>query len=248
MKICQTLNTHHTEDDVRDRSLVARAQSFAREGHEVQLVSPVNAPAGLHEREPRFVRRFVGAAEPTEPSESKFDAEIVHAHEPFLAGEEALRLSDRFQAPLVFTAGFRPKKLLPLSPAEADAMDAFLDKLEVCYANHCDLVIAPSSELAVKLFENGVARPIHVVPDSVAAADTDEPAAPSESSRRLLEIYQEAIHQRRARGRAAEVGHMARLRRELANAWRKIQPAREDASARPRGLFSPVGDENALPC
>jgi len=244
MIILQLTNTRASDDDAEARSILADARALAEAGHEVTLVSPAEDRATLADRLPRFVGAalrpaFSALATLSGPATPAPAPELVHVHHPFLVGEEALRIAALHDAPLVFTATLRYENPFPLPAPEAAHLRLFIEKLGVCFANRCDLVVAPAPAVAVRLFEGGVLRPIHVV------ADYDPPAA---RARRLAAIYEEARAKRRARGPLRDPGGPPRLRRELALAWNKIHPAAPAPARRARGVFASLRDGSALPC
>ena len=244
MIILQLTNTRASDPETEARAILADAQALADAGHEVTLVSPAEDRATLADRIPRFIGAalrpaFAAVSALVEPALAPPAPELVHVHHPFLVGEEALRIAALHDAPLVFTATLRYENPFPLPAAEADHLRAFIEKLGICFANRCDFVVAPSAAVAVRLFEGGVLRPIHVV-------SHDDP--PGLRAARLAKIYDEACANRRARGPVRDTAPAARLRRDLALAWHKIHPAATPPPRRTRGVFALLRDGSALPC
>lgn len=244
MILLQLTNTLVSDHDAEARSIVDSARALAEEGHEVTLVTPLEDRPALLDRAPRFAGAAVwpdaaAAVADAAPPHPDARPDLVHVHHPFLVGEEALRLADKHGAPLVFSATLRYENPFPLPPAEAAHLRSFIEKLGICFANRCDVVVAPSATVAMRLFEGGVARPIHVVP---------EDDVPSARAARLLGIYTEAIARRRARGPVRECGPAGRLRRELALAWNRIHPDVSISGRRPGGVFAGLRGGSALPC
>lgn len=211
MNIRQLTNRSASESATEECDPAAAAAALAEAGHKVMLLSPAWPPAPG--RPDGFESRVFGGRGATNAP-----ADIVHAHEPFLAGEHALLLAAEADAPLVFTAGLRYDSPLALPDAEAAALRSFVDKLGVCFANLCDAVIAPSPALARRLLKQGVTRPIHVAEKASAAS-----ALPSHAAR-LIEIYEETLR-RRGERRPASCLRTARLHEELAHAWERARPA-----------------------
>jgi hypothetical protein len=244
MIILQLTNTRASDTGAEACAIMADARALVEAGHDVTRVSPVEAQASLADRLPRFVRAalrpvFAAVSAAPEPARSAAPPELVHVHHPFLVGEEALRISALHDVPLVFTATLRYENPFPLPAPEAAQLRAFIEKLGVCFANRCDVVVAPDPVIAVRLFEGGVLRPIHVV------AKDDAPPA---RARRLTEIYEDARAKRRARGPVRETAASDRLRRELALAWSKVHPAASSFTRRSRGVLAGLFDGSALPC
>ena len=206
------------------------------------FVAPEPAAHHTPGRAPRFTRTFADGDAGEPPPPPLFAPDLVHAHQPFLAGEEALRLAAEHDAPLIFTAGRAYSPPSPLPPGEAVHLAGFLDTLGVCFANRCDAVVAPCPALAVRLFERGVVRPIHVVPDA------DTPEAAEAGARRLIEIYSEALRQRRARGALRDNARSGHLLGELAVAWARVHPTDPARVRRFRGAFAPFRDGATLTC
>jgi|GEM_PF-5416105 hypothetical protein len=238
MILLQLTNSAAAGREAEANGVVACARALAEAGHEVTLITPAEDRPSLADRRPRFVDTAVRPrSAPPAPSQSRPD--LVHVHDPFLVGEEALRLSELHQTPLVFTSSLRYEEPLPLSPAEAGRLRVLVEKLNLCFANRCDVVVAPSAAVAVRLFEGGVIRPIHVV------SEDDTPAA---KAARLLKLYAETVAKRRARGPVRECGAAGRLRRELALAWKRVHPGAPDSGRGSRGVLAGLRDGSALPC
>ena len=245
MTILQLTNTRASETDPDNRAVIADARALADAGHDVTLVSPAEPSASLADRLPRFVgaalRPLLSAVSPVPvPAHSPSAPDTVHVHHPFLVGEEALRIAALHDAPLVFTSTLRYENPFPLPVPEAAHLRTFIEKLCVCFANRCDVVVARNAAVAVRLFEGGVTRPIHVVAG-------EHP--PEVRARRLGEIYEEAREKRLSRGGPVrETGACGRLRRELVLAWNKVHPAASSSTRRHRGVLAGFRDGSALPC
>lgn len=241
MILFQLTNTLVSDQDAEARAILACSRALADAGHEVTLLTPAEQRPVLLDPRPRFIGAALSpaACSPDEETPTETRPDLVHVHHPFLVGEEALGIAERHDAPLVFTATLRYENPFPLPPAEAAHLRAFIEKLGICFANRCDTVVAPSPAVAVRLFEGGVTRPIHVVPD--------EDAAPARAAR-LVEIYTEAVTKRRSRGPVRECGAAGRLRHELALAWNRVHPAAPTSSRGARGVLAGLRDGSALPC
>lgn len=240
MILLQLTNTPAT--DRESRPLVACARALADAGHEVTLITPAEDRPSLRDRRPRFVDAAVPPASAPRPAGGtppEARADLVHVHHPFLVGEEAVRLAALHEAPLVFTSSLQYENPFPLPPAEAARLRAFIEKLSLCFANRCDAVVAPSAAVAVRLFEGGVTRPIHVVAEEESAVVR---------AGRLLKIYAETLANRRARGPVRECGAAGRLRRELASAWHLVHPGAAASEPGRRGVLAGFRDGSALPC
>ncbi len=96
-----------------------------------------------------------------------FKPDIVHAHHPFLLGENALRVAASANVPLVFTHHTMYEQYTHYVPGDSPAMQRFVVQLTTDYANLCDRVFAPSESVAAMLRNRGVIAPIEVVPTGV---------------------------------------------------------------------------------
>jgi glycosyltransferase involved in cell wall biosynthesis len=143
--------------------------------------------------------------------------DVIHSHHPFLLGELARRLSDRWRVPLVFTHHTMYEQYT-YSMGEAGKgsfAPTFVAQLATEYANNCDCVIAPSESTRDILRSRGVVAPIEVVPTGV---DVDRFARGDKQAwRRRLGIP----------ASAPIIGHVGRLAKEknlgfLAQAVRRV--------------------------
>jgi hypothetical protein len=245
MIILQLTNTRMSGTDADVCPIVSDARALTEAGHDITLITPAEATASLVDRLPRFVaaalRPILAAVsgESDHPAPTAPTPELVHVHHPFLVGEEALRIAALHNAPLVFTATLRYENPFPLPAPEAAHLRTFIEKLGICFANRCDVVVAHDAATAVRLFEGGVTRPIHVVA-------TCHP--PEVRARRLIEIYEEARAKRLSRGPLRECGAADRLRRELVLAWNKVHPTASSPTRRFGGVFAGLRGGSALPC
>ena len=136
-----------------------------------------------------------------------FQPDIVHAHHPFLLGENALRLAAADNVPLVFTHHTMYEQYTHYVPGDSPALRRFVVQLTTDFANLCDRVFAPSESVAAIIRDRGV-----------IVADRDR--AHGRRYRR--------IRGRRWRRRAARAGHSGgRVRRRACRAiWRRKRISR----------------------
>lgn len=93
--------------------------------------------------------------------------DIFHAHHPFLLGQAARRLARRFGRPLVFTYHTRYEKYAHYVPFPRRVVERVAIRRSSAFASGADLVIAPSQWVRRFLMEQGVSRPITVLPTGV---------------------------------------------------------------------------------
>ncbi|MFO7956080.1 MAG: glycosyltransferase [Candidatus Brocadiia bacterium] len=96
-----------------------------------------------------------------------FDADIFHAHHPYLIGDSALRGAAARQVPLVFTHHTMYEHYTQYIPLDLPGLKPFIVELATGYANLCDRVIAPSESVRDTLRKRGVETPISVIPTGV---------------------------------------------------------------------------------
>jgi glycosyltransferase involved in cell wall biosynthesis len=95
-----------------------------------------------------------------------FKPDIVHSHHPFFVGSVAVRISSKYNVPLVFTQHTMYEHYTHYTPS-IPRMKAFLINLVTGYANMANLVIAPSESIAEIIRNYGVTVPIEVIPTGV---------------------------------------------------------------------------------
>jgi 1,2-diacylglycerol 3-alpha-glucosyltransferase len=96
-----------------------------------------------------------------------FRPDIVHSHHPFLLGSTAIRISMRYNVPLVFTQHTMFEQYTHYVPMGHKRLKKFVVILSTGYANMSNLVIAPSESIAAVLKSRGVNRPIEVIPTGI---------------------------------------------------------------------------------
>lgn len=186
MKIALFSDTFLPIADGVGRVAYAYAKTLADMGHQVSVSAPmsnfgfrgglnfdlieylsVEVPAAKQYRggtpllDTHYVKRM---------SMSEFD--IIHAHSPFVAGHEALRISRQRGIPLV--ASFHSKYYddfykLTQNKALSQVMTASV----VAFYNKCDEVWAVSESTAEVLYSYGYKKKIHVMPNGVEIRQAD---------------------------------------------------------------------------
>ena len=162
------------------RSVSTFAEEFVREGHDVLVVAPefdgkaLPAKAeAMVERVPslrnfngsEFSVRLPGAAALSDRLEA-FQADIIHAHHPFLLGDTALRIAMNKNVPIIFTHHTRYEDYTHYVPFSDTLKDVAI-QIPTHFANLCDGVIAPSESLARTIKRRGVTTPVAVIPTGI---------------------------------------------------------------------------------
>jgi 1,2-diacylglycerol 3-alpha-glucosyltransferase len=242
MKICMMTNTYLPHVGGVARSVSTFAEEFRRHGHDVLVVAPhfdgrplpaeaesfvVRVPSLKNFNGSDFsVRLPLGAA--LSDRLEAFQADILHAHHPFLLGDTALRVAMNKNVPIVFTHHTRYEDYTHYVPF-SDTLKQVAIELPTHFANLCDGVIAPSESIARLIRRRGVQTPIAVIPTGidVAAFASAEGAA----FRARFDIAPEALI----------VGHVGRLAPEKNLEFLGEAVARFLA-ATPGAIFLVVGD------
>lgn len=94
--------------------------------------------------------------------------DVIHSHQPYSLGEEALDFSKKLNLPLVFTYHIKYEDYshyIPFVPEKIARK--YIKKVTTTYSNKCDAVIAPSTAIKNLLLENGVKSRIEIVPSGI---------------------------------------------------------------------------------
>ena len=180
MKICMMTNTYLPHVGGVARSVSTFAEEYRKLGHEVLVVAPqfdgkpLAAKAeAIVERVPslrnfngsEFSVRLPGGAALSARLEA-FQADIIHAHHPFLLGDTALRIAMNKNVPIVFTHHTRYEDYTHYVPFSETLREVAIE-VPTHFANLCDGVIAPSESLARMIRRRGVTTPMTVIPTGI---------------------------------------------------------------------------------
>lgn len=147
-------------------------------GHEVRLFVP-SAP-GWQETDPG-IRRFASVTFPFHREErfswpwpvghfrdlAGFGAQVVHLHTPFNVGLYGWLAARALGLPRVFTHHTLWEEYVHYVPLPAAPMRRAAIALCRAFGNTSGAVIAPSAQVRERLRQQGVVRPIHVVPTGI---------------------------------------------------------------------------------
>ena len=183
MKICMMTNTYLPHVGGVARSVSTFADEFIRQGHEVLVVAPTFPGKPLPPEKEALVERvpslqnFNGSdfsvrlpfAAAVSQRLDRFEADIIHAHHPFLLGDTALRVAMNKNVPIVFTHHTRYEDYTHYVPF-SETLREIAIQLPTQYANLCDGVIAPGESIARLIRKRGVKTPMTVVPTGIDVA------------------------------------------------------------------------------
>lgn len=178
MRIAMFTNTYLPHVGGVARSVSAFTRCYREKGHEVLVVAPEfpDQPEEEHDviRIPA-IQKFNGSDfsvalfTPPELAErlDDFNPQVIHAHHPFLLGNEALRAARVRELPLVYTHHTLYEQYTHYVPADSALLRRFVIELATQFGNLSDHVFAPSESIAELLEERGVRSPITALPTGV---------------------------------------------------------------------------------
>ena len=197
LRIGQFSDTFLPVVDGVGRVVQAYAETLSAMGHQVTVVAPMY-DTGFQGGFPFELVDFIGTSVPGlkqyRVGEAMLDAhyrkrirmvelDIVHAHSPFTAGSEALRLAAVRKLPLV--ASFHSKYYDDfLKVTKSESVSRMMTKLVVNFYNRCDEVWAVGANTADVLRGYGYEGVIQVMPNG-ATLRTAHPSDIEEVTRRF---------------------------------------------------------------
>ena len=179
------------------RVVQAYAETLSAMGHQVTVVAPMydtGTRGGFPYELVDFIATSVPGLRQYKVGEAMLDAhyrrrirmvslDIVHAHSPFTAGSEALRLASVRKLPLVAT--FHSKYYDDfLKATKSESMARMLTKFVVNFYNRCDEVWAVGKNTADVLHSYGYQGEVQVMPNG-ATLRTVHPSDVEEVNRRF---------------------------------------------------------------
>ncbi|MBF0571711.1 MAG: glycosyltransferase [Candidatus Omnitrophica bacterium] len=178
MKILMVSNTYTPIVGGVERSIQSFTREYQRLGHDVLILTLEYDGAPCDEKgvvRIPALRRFNGSdfsvrlPIPVNLSGSldEFKPDIIHSHHPIILGDTALRIANKYKAPIVFTHHTKYEDYTHYVPLDSPELKKFVIELTTGYANLVDCVIAPSQSIKQMLLERGVKKPIEMIPTGV---------------------------------------------------------------------------------
>lgn len=182
MKIVMATNTYKPITGGLEKSVSIFSKEYQKRGHQVLIVAPEHKEAPKGERNifrVPAIQNFNGTDFSIElPIHfnllkvlDKFNPDIVHAHHPFLLGDTALRIAQKYQVPLVFTHHTLYEEYTHYVPLKAKALKKFVISLATEYANLSDYVFVPSQSILKLIESRGVKTKKEVIPTGIYVDD-----------------------------------------------------------------------------
>lgn len=178
MKILMVTNTYTPIVGGVEQSITSFTKEFRKLGHDVLILAPEFDDAPIYEPgvvRVAAIRRFNGSdfsvriAIPAQIHKAlkNFKPDIVHSHHPFLLGDTALRIANKYQVPLVFTHHTKFEDYTHYVPGNSESMKKIVIELSTGYAQLADHVVAPSQSISDLITSRGVTTPVSIVPTGV---------------------------------------------------------------------------------
>jgi len=118
----------------------------------------------------------------------ELELDILHSHQPYSLGSEALKFSKELDIPLVFTYHIKYEDYshyIPLVPNSISKK--YIRKVTVGYSNKCDVVISPSTAIKKLLEDHGIKALVKIIPSGI---NIDNFANDTGKKKKIREKYQ----------------------------------------------------------
>lgn len=213
MNIAMFTNTYLPHVGGVARSVSSFVEGYRKRGHGALVVAPVfpetpedeedvlRVPAITDFNDSGFSVRLAVPSE-TRKKLDAFAPDLIHAHHPFLLGDNGLREAWARDLPLVFTHHTLYEEYIGYLPVEGEFTRKAAIEIATGFANACSLVFAPSESVRDLIRERGVRSPVTVQPSGI-----DVDAFRSGDGDRFRQNH--GIDQDRV-----VIGHVGRLARE----------------------------------
>lgn len=191
MRVAMFADCYHPVINGVTTSIELLGRALREEGHEVLLFAP--GVPGYRDAEPH-VRRFASVVFPLHPEERvsfpwpwahlqeaiRFRPDVVHIHTPFNVGLMGWFVAARTGAPRLFTHHTLFEEYLHYVPVPPTLMRPVAIAIARWFWNTSAVVIAPSEEVKARQLEQGIRRPLHVIPTGIDidSFESGDPAGP----------------------------------------------------------------------
>ena len=98
----------------------------------------------------------------------RLNLDIIHSHQPYSLGDEALYFSKKLNIPLVFTHHINYVEYFHYIPFIPKSISQkYIIRKTSTYSNKCDVVIVPSISIKELLLDHEVKAPIEIIPSGI---------------------------------------------------------------------------------
>jgi len=206
MKIGMFINYYTPSKGGMETSVINLSRGLEKNGHEVFIFAP-EYPDYKDEKKNIFRYKsfrfnyggyfyvipisFISKAEETV---KKLNLDIIHSHQPYSLGSEALKFSKKLKIPLVFTYHIRYEDYshyVPLIPEPVSKK--YIRKITTKYSNYCDNIIAPSTAIKKMLVDRGIKAPISIIPSGINIDNFKKDTGQKSEIRKKYDVKSEDI-------------------------------------------------------
>lgn len=171
-------------------SIQRLGDGLRREGHEVTIFAPTYKEQADDDHIIRYrslIRGIVNGASVPDSFDRRIEQEfvkggfdVIHVHHPMMIGWTAVRLSRKYDVPLVLTYHTRYEQYLHYIKASCfwGAVPLYMKN----YMKFCDMVLAPTPLMQDYLYQTGCTAPVRVLPTGIL---DDSFHADEDASRKL---------------------------------------------------------------
>ena len=93
--------------------------------------------------------------------------DLLHAHQPFMLGDTAWRVSQQRNCPLVFTHHTLYERYSDWPLIDREHAAKLMLKITTQYANRCNVCVAPTESIKATMVDRGITTPIEVAPSGI---------------------------------------------------------------------------------
>lgn len=114
--------------------------------------------------------------------------DIIHVQHPFIMGQRALKISQEFNIPIIFTNHTQYDQYTHYIPFSKSIVLKSIVKYIIKFTANLDLIIAPAQGIKKKLESYGVKTPIEIVPNGIDTKRFEKEVSKKEINK-ILERY-----------------------------------------------------------
>ncbi|MCK5475632.1 MAG: glycosyltransferase [Candidatus Pacebacteria bacterium] len=206
MRIGMFINYYTPSKGGMETSVINLSKGLEEKGHEVFIFAPKYP--NYKDKEKNIFRyksiRFnyggyfyvipvpFGSEMKETVKELKLD--VLHSHQPYSLGSEAMKFSKELDIPLVFTYHIKYEDYSHYIPLIPDSISKkYIRKVTVGYSNKCDVVISPSTAIKKLLEDHGIKTLIKIIPSGINIDNFANDTGKREEIREKYQIKQDEI-------------------------------------------------------
>ena len=206
MKIGMFINYYTPSKGGMETSVINLSKGLKEKGHEVFIFAPEYP--NYKDNEKNIFRyksiRFnyggyfyvipVPFGSKIKKTVKELKLDILHSHQPYSLGSEAMKFSKELNIPLVFTYHIKYEDYSHYIPLIPDSISKkCIRKVTVGYSNKCDVVISPSTAIKRLLEDHGIKTLIKIIPSGINIDNFANDTGKKEEIREKYQIKQDEI-------------------------------------------------------